>query len=57
MMNFTDIFKNSNLNEQSFYLANSNFNPEGKDEIIQIIINNNGVSINFINYNYIIFFF
>ena len=57
MMNFTDIFQNSNLNEQRFYLANSNFNPEGKDEIIQIIINNNGVSINFINYIKLYFFF
>ena len=56
MMNFTDIFKNSNLNEQSFYLDNSNFNQEGKDEIIQIIINNNGVSINFINYIKLYFF-
>ena len=56
MMNFTDIFQYSNLNEQSFYIANSNFNQEEKDEIVQIIVNNNGVSINFINYIKLYFF-
>ena len=48
--NFTEIFKNSNLNGQSFYLDNSHFDQEEKNEIIQIIINNNGVNINFIYY-------
>ena len=42
---FSEIFNLSNLNQQSFFLNCSSFDEEAKNEIIQNIINNNGVSI------------
>ena len=49
MENFTDIFFSSNLNEQSFYFHCSLLDEETKNNIIQTIINYNGVSFNKIN--------
>ena len=40
--NFSEIFRSSNLNGQSFCLNSSSFDEETKNEIVQIIINNNG---------------
>ena len=45
MDNFTDIFLSSNLNDQSFYLHCSFIDDEEKNEMIQTIIKNKGVSI------------
>jgi len=45
MDNFTDIFLLSNLNDQSFYLHCSFNDDEEKNEMIQSIIKNKGVSI------------
>jgi len=39
---FSEIFNSPNLNGQSFYLDNSSFDEETKNEIVQIIIKNNG---------------
>lgn len=44
-MLFTEIFRSSNLNEQSFFLHCSSFAEEEKNEIIQTIFDNNGVRI------------
>ena len=40
--NFSEIFRSSNLNGQSFCLNSSSFDEETGNEIVQIIINNNG---------------
>ena len=50
MKNFNEVFHSSDLNEQSFYLTSS-FEEQEKNEIIQAIMDYNGVSF---YYNYII---
>ena len=50
MKNFNEVFYSSDLNEQSFYLTSS-IEEQEKNEIIQAIMDNNGVSF---YYNYII---
>ena len=40
---YTQFFESSDLNNLSFYLYCPSLNPEEKEEIANIIINNNGV--------------